>query len=613
MIRKLWLLLGTLGLALLFAMVFTACPPPEEDNGEETEIIDPYAAEKPVILEQSASKRYLSGSSFTIAPLSVTVKAVGDGGTLTYQWYSVAASAGEDDELLEGKTTTTFQPPTISAGTEVYYLEITNTKRTIDEEKGIDETRTATTVSAPISVIVLSSLPGTDATITVTTTPNQYVRGFGGMSNAFDINPPGVARYMQMQDIITMFGPDGLGLKILRIQIWPYPLDQVTSGQIDPHMGNGSTYLQAVRYVNNNGGYVLASPWTAPAHYKENGSLNAGGHLKTNMYADYANYLRNFAADMAAANAPIYAISIQNEPSLVVGYWGMEWTPTEHRNFLKNNGTFTRSPTSIAGYGGGKAQDFVKVASAEAHQVGGWYNEAMDAVIADTQAYANMDIAAYHIYGGVGNRAQVTRSGNLNKETWMTEYNINSQNEVGYYQDSSWNFVWVFADTIHQTIALNDSSGFVWWYLKRFYGVIGDGAYGTVNGRVMPRGYVLSHYAKYATDTVRVDATTTHTGNVSLSAFQRKSTKTTAVEQQVMANEDSYSVVVFDKRTTVSPPTPTTLRINLPAGFVASKVYGIISDPDKRHDPLEVILNPDGNSADITLPINAIVSVKFVK
>ena len=604
MTRNKRLFAGVFSLALLCAMFLTSCPEPEP----EKEKGDPYAAAKPMITQQSETKRYFVNSVGAIGPLSVTAT-VTDGGVLTYQWYSVDTAANTGGTEIASATNATYTPPAHTGGgeyAEYYYAVVTNTKT---HDNG--EVRTAETTSAPIGIIVLTNLPDVANSITVSTTQNQYVRGFGGMSNAFSIGAP--ARYMQMADIDTMFKPEtGLGLKFLRIMLWPDPFQQIVSGQVEPQMGNGATYLPAVRKVNEYGGYVLASPWTAPAHMKTNESLSAGGSLKTGSYVDYAAHLRSFAENMATNNAPIYAISIQNEPSLKVSYDGMEWTEAEHRNFLANNGDFTKAPTAVKGWGGGKEQPYVKVVSGEPHQPAGWYDNAMKLVIANNNALANMDIAAYHMYGATGSKAIITINGTLTKETWMTEYNINSQNDAGYYQDSTWNYVWVFADTIHQTIGINNSSAFVWWYLKRFYGVVGDGSYGTVNGAVMPRGYVLSHYAKYATDTVRVDATTTHTGGVSLTAYERKSAKTTAVEQQVMAeNENSYSVVVFDKRTTGGAATP--LRINLPAGFTASKVYGIISDPNQRHAPLEVILNPDGDSADITLPVNAIISVKFVQ
>ena len=611
MTRKKWFCIGILGLVLVFALVFTACdndPGPGTEEPDE-EIVDPAAAEKPLITDQSGTKRYLAGS--TIEPLSVTAT-ISDGGSLSYQWYSIDTFANEGGDALEGETGTTYQPPVDAEGTAYYYAVVTNTKP--DAETG--ETKTSETASAPIGVIVLTALPGTDAAITVTSEQAQYVRGFGGMSNAFTIgNAANPARYMEMRDIETMFNPEtGLGLKMLRIMIWPQGFEQIVSGQVEPQMNNASTYLNAVKKVNEYGGYVLASPWTAPAHMKTNDSLDAGGHLKPTMYADYANHLRTFASSMAASGAPLYAISIQNEPSLVVSYNGMEWEPSEHQTFLRNNGNFTRSPTPVSGYGGGKAQDYVKIVSGEPHNVGTWYNEAIDMVLDDEAAYANLDIAAYHIYGGDGNRGSVTRNGRLTRETWMTEYNINGGNDAAYLEDSKWDLVWLFANTIHHVIADNDSSAFVWWYLKRFYGVIGDGSYGTVNGAIMPRGYALSHYAKYATDTVRVNATTTHPGgtNIRLSAYQRKTAKSTEVEKQVMADEDSYSIVIYDQRTSGSGQT--SLRINLPDGFTATKVYGIISDSTgNRHAPLEAILNPDGKSADVTLPVNAIISVKLVK
>ena len=612
MTRNKRLFAGVFSLALLCAMFLTSCPEPEPENGEKG---DPYSAAKPMITQQSETKRYFTNAVGTIGPLSVTAT-VTDGGDLTYQWYSVDTATNTGGTEIADETSATYTPPAHTGGGEYsdyYYVVVTNTKTFQNGE--VEEVRTAETTSAPIGIIVLSSLPTVVDTITVTTTQNQYVRGFGGMSNAFAIGAP--ARYMQMADIETMFKPEtGLGLKFLRIMLWPDKFQEIVSGQVEPQMGNAATYLPAVRKVNEYGGYVLASPWTAPAHMKTNESLSAGGSLKTGSYVDYAAHLRSFAENMAGASppAPIYAISIQNEPSLKVSYDGMEWTEDEHRNFLRDNGSFTRAPQPVKGWGGGKEQPYVKVVSGEPHQPATWYNNAMDRVIANSAALANMDIAAYHLYGAVGSKEIITRNGTLNKETWMTEYNINSQNDAGYYQDSTWNYVWVFAETIHQTIGINNSSAFIWWYLKRFYGVVGDGSYGTVNGAVMPRGYVLSHYAKYATDTVRVNATTTHPGgaDIRLTAFERKSTKSSAVEQEVMAaNENSYSVVIYDKRT--SGGAATTLRINLPAGFTASKVYGIISDPNQRHAPLEVILNPNGDSADITLPVNAIISVKFVQ
>jgi len=600
---------------------------PPDENGEW---VDPYPVEKPVITGQSGTKRYMT--SMTPTPLNVTVAAISDDGDLTYQWYSSDIFANNGGTELDGEIATTYQPTASGEGTTYYYLVATNTKiydPEDDGEGGDPEpiVKLATTASAPMGVIMLESLPAVQATVTVTDTQNQYVRGFGGMSNGFEIGSP--ARYMQMADIETMFNPahpQYLGLNILRIMIYPKPLEQVLTNQVYPAMNHPSTYIQAVQAVNRYGGYVLASPWTPPENYKTNAA--ARGHLKETMYPNYANYLRTFASGMASRGAPIYALTIQNEPSLEVGYDGMEWTPAEQRTFLAQVGNrITRaygSTAAIKGWGAGKETDYVLVAPGEAHNVTSWYENAMDALVNPTSvnvtaaaaAWANVDLVAYHIYGGRGNYNSITRNGKITKETWMTEYNINSGAGL-YEQDSTWDFVWLFVDTIDSTIRVNNSSAFVWWYLKRFYCVIGDGSNATVNGAIMPRGHTLGHFALYATDTVRVNATTTHSGapaSVRVSAFQRKSNanKTTDRDHEVMADEDSYSVVIYDQRT--SGTTGTTLRVNIPAGFNATRVSGIISDSSgNRRAPVNVILNPDGDSADVTLPMNAIVSLKFVK
>ena len=39
-----------------------------------------------------------------------------------------------------------------------------------------------------------------------------------------------------------------------------------------------------------------------------------GGSLLPSQYTNYANYLNNFAGFMAANNAPLKVVSIQNEP-----------------------------------------------------------------------------------------------------------------------------------------------------------------------------------------------------------------------------------------------------------------------------------------------------------
>ncbi len=66
---------------------------------------------------------------------------------------------------------------------------------------------------------------------------------------------------------------------------------------------------------------IVGSCWSPPAHMKDNGSLDNGGHLKPSMYDDFADYtvqkLQKFK-DMYGVE--MYALSPQNEPQFAVFY-----------------------------------------------------------------------------------------------------------------------------------------------------------------------------------------------------------------------------------------------------------------------------------------------------
>ena len=67
---------------------------------------------------------------------------------------------------------------------------------------------------------------------------------------------------------------------------------------------------------------------------KTNNSLIVGS-LKTDSAAAYATYLNDFANYMSANGAPLYAISVQNEPDISVTYESCDWTADAMKNFLK--------------------------------------------------------------------------------------------------------------------------------------------------------------------------------------------------------------------------------------------------------------------------------------
>jgi len=596
--------------ALLAAvLLFTAC---DNDGGGGGGTTTSWKPPVNIISVHPTSADYV-GAAPTIADLKVAVPA-GDEDTVTYQWYQANTFKNSGGSAISGATTDTLSPD-LGDKTESFFYAVVNWTKA----GGANQTQ----ASNPARIRVLESdEDAPTAIVTITSTNGQYVRGFGGMSNAFGIGSP--ARYMEVKDIDTMFNPEtGLGYNILRIMIWPDPLDEVISGQVEPQMRNQTTYLQVVKKVNAYGGYVLASPWSPPPDWKVNEKINgsAPSYLLARYYGAYANYLADYARYMNIYEAPIYAISIQNEPSWPASYAGCEWTSQQQVDFFNTTGV-GKFTTGVPGYGGGESITSVKLMSGEAHQDVTWNNAARD----NPTANAAIDIYAYHTYGNKNNLYTAVQADtpNMRKEVWMTEININS-GEGNYAQDSTWNFVWRFADELDNDVRSDSANAFVWWYAKRFYSFIGDGSYGTVNGEVQPRGWVMSHWAKYATDTVRVITNVSghpegnqsgdgKGGTVRASAYRRKATPVSYWEQQVKNREDSISLVIYDKRTGAGTEVKA-VRARLPADFgTATSVSAIISDSTgKRHAPHLVVLTENGAAADFNLPANSIISLKFTK
>ena len=128
-------------------------------------------------------------------------------------------------------------------------------------------------------------------------------------------------------------GNGGLGIGFTRLTIGAsdfsrahYSLDDMPSGQSDPTLAHFSLtpkiadtgaeqVLPVVRaaLAINPQLKVMASPWSAPAWMKTNGSL-LHGTLKYEYHAAFADYLVKYVDAMAAAGVPIFALTVQNEP-----------------------------------------------------------------------------------------------------------------------------------------------------------------------------------------------------------------------------------------------------------------------------------------------------------
>jgi glucuronoarabinoxylan endo-1,4-beta-xylanase len=317
-------------------------------------------------------------------------------------------------------------------------------------------------------------VPSTMSTIDMAV-PRQTIRGFGG-TNYLPWRPD-----MTTDEIKKAFGTDSgqIGLSILRLRV---------PSQESEFQRNVAT----AKTASAMGASIIASPWTPPARMKTNSNL-VGGRLSDTCYGSYAAYLKSFVEFMASSGAPIYALSIQNEPDISVLYESCSWNASQMLAFVKNNAPVVGTRIIIP-----ESFNFDRTLS--------------DPILNDSVAASHVSIIGGHIYGGgftgflwslyqsvvggghVGGGGLTAYSLAISrgKELWMTEHLVT---------DTSWSAVLGTAKEIHD--CLNDGmSAYLWWYIVRFYGPILE------DGSVSKRGYVMSQYARFIRPGyLKVDAT----------------------------------------------------------------------------------------------------------
>lgn len=274
----------------------------------------------------------------------------------------------------------------------------------------------------------------------------QTIQGFGC---ATVFNPPNTTAYTSTEfDRLYGTGAGQVGLSILRIRV----------ASDNPWR---QTELNHAKWAYERGARILASPWSPPANMKTNGNI-IGGSLIPDSAAAYGRYLNDFALYMAANGAPLYAISVQNEPDWNPSYEGCQWSADQMRDFLKNQGHLISATRLMAPELVNNNQSYINT------------------LLNDPGAVANLDLLGTHIYGGgiVENATAKT----LNKEVWMTEHL-----DTNIYYTANINT----AVEIHNCLTQANFNAYIWWYGKRFYGPIGQ------DGLVTTRGYVISHFSRF--------------------------------------------------------------------------------------------------------------------
>lgn len=295
----------------------------------------------------------------------------------------------------------------------------------------------------------------------------QRIDGFGGGVQFLN---PGSLDPVPNSVMNTLYGTNAnqLALTLLRIGIDP--------------SGNWNNQMFDAQKAVARGANILATPWTPPANMKDN-TNRIGGSLLPAQYTNYANYLNSFVAFMAANNAPLKVISIQNEPDFNATYDSCLWTPAQFQTFFHDvAGLITN----------------VLVMMPESLRSDPAYS---DPTLNDPVAVTNVDVIGGHLYG-VNTIVDYASAHNKGKPTWMTEFLLNYQT-IDYA---------VFtAKQVHDCLTVGNMSAYIWW---KAYG----DANGVVNASGVPqkRGFVLAQWSRFVRpNDYRVGATNDGIGLVS--------------------------------------------------------------------------------------------------
>lgn len=399
----------------------------------------------------------------------------------------------------------------------------------------------------------------------------QRVKGFGGMYNPI-IWCGGFL--MTNEEMEKLYGPNGLGYSILRLMVYPNKNDWEKD-------------VQAAKIAQDNEAIIFACPWDCTDALSETIDVNGEDtkHLKKENYEAYAEHLIEYINFMKSNGINIYAISVQNEPDMHFTYW----YPNEVVEFLKLYGSKIR-------------QTGVMLMSPETC---GMSPEYTDAVINDSEAFAQTDILAGHLYQGfidlndAYSKERHDYVCNLyprlqGKSWWMTEHLFNDGESSENPED--WEFInWDYClNHLGKEIQMcmeGNCSAYVYWYIKRFYGLIGDNDKRSPvgEGEISKNGYIMAHFSQYATNTTRIEATTDNSNVTSTAYINNEGTEIT--------------VILLNLTNSVQ-------CVSIPLSGVKS-VSAVETNKDYNMQEVKAEISKNGESVDVLMSRESIVSIRL--
>ena len=260
----------------------------------------------------------------------------------------------------------------------------------------------------------------------------QTVQGFGGASII-----TWIADLTSDQRTKAFSTSSGIGLSILRVMV-------------PDNSANFAREKATIDAAKSYGAKVVATAWNAPS------SMMSNLYLKTSSYANYAAHLKAYNTAVGG----VYAISPWNEPDYLSSGW-MHGTATEIANFVAAQGSNCGAP----------------IMAPEPFQMD---QNFINTYLSNSTAKSKTSFVCGHIYGKTPYNL-----GNIGKSVWMTEHYTNSN-----ISGNDWNNAMTAAKEISDCMNVGWSA-YIWWYIRRSYGLIDE------NSNITKLGYVMAQFSRY--------------------------------------------------------------------------------------------------------------------
>jgi glucuronoarabinoxylan endo-1,4-beta-xylanase len=278
----------------------------------------------------------------------------------------------------------------------------------------------------------------------------------------------------------------------------------------------------------------IASVWSPPGWMKDTGNEKNGGHLRTDMYDEFAEWLAAYIIGYKKHHGiNIGWISIQNEPDWVAPWETCTYTPEQMRDVVKVVGRkFSREGMSV------------KIVVPETAAVSNTPRY-LSTIMSDSEATQYVDVFANHLYedkiapffnpdGAIPYLQAVAGLGaQYGKPIWQTEYSYLKKPDAGTFREALFT-----ARHIHNVLTYENGSAYLVWGL--FWDTFSPGA-GLItisqdggSYTITPKFYAAKQYFKFISPGSKRIEVAVNNANVLVSAY-------------VNGANDSVTIVAINK------------------------------------------------------------------